>query len=120
METIEKFLVDIILISPINNNLDITFSERGYSLKESLIFFRKYTKSNKIIINNINELCDELYCLKQNFDHYLNIHYIIEIFLHNLHSSYHNYCIKGNILCKNNLFQEALKYMNNENDTLIL
>jgi hypothetical protein len=46
MDQIEKNLLDIIFIHPIDEKFFCKLSDRKYSLKQSIIFIRKFIKSN--------------------------------------------------------------------------
>lgn len=90
METIEKLLLDIILVKPksINNNIF-----ESSLLQESIIIVRKHLKKKGKKIYTINQLFDEL-CIIFPFnrlDHYRYIHIFIKEYFETLFDRYRGY-----------------------------
>lgn len=113
MNQIEKILLDIVIVNPIDNCLSFKRDSDECTIKESLIFFRKFLKSNNQKLDSINQLYDCIYksfFSKEN-GHYYNIHYLIYKFLDDLSSRYNNY---QGFFSDHNYYQDALKYVDKD------
>jgi hypothetical protein len=113
MNQIEKILLDIIFVYPINDNFYLKLWDRKYSLELSMIFIRKFIKKSNEQINSINQLFDHMRKFKSKWDHYLNIHYIVINFLNDLSRRYKNYSTTG-LFSTYKYYDQALKLMDDK------